>query len=321
MSNNRIIFLYCVTCLINNKYYIGQTVDCSSRWLGHRRDSANPKVPFHHAIKKYGAHNFKFEVIATCKGQDNANELETLLVSQYDSFITNGNGYNATHGGFNAPKSDEWKLALKKWRESLTPEERTEISKKQSEATIKQIAEKGHPGLGTKRTDEQKSNISKALKALDKDSIYTEEVRQTMSEAHIGLKDSEETKKKKSISIKENWQKRQEELLNSGELKCNAPKCNISGLNQKYLIVNNIRYCGKHGQRLKRNGSLEVIPMNERKLTIGKEPSNKKHFSEEQIKYIISVPKSICALSKEFGVTEKVIKRIRQENKTINQYL
>src|SRR5271163_2921813 len=114
-QNDRIIYLYRVTCLINNKIYIGQTVDPSSRWRGHKRDAANPKVPFHHAIKKYGADNFDFEVIVSCRGQDNANELETELVKQYHSYVTNGGGYNATHGGFNAPKSEAWRQAMRDW--------------------------------------------------------------------------------------------------------------------------------------------------------------------------------------------------------------
>jgi group I intron endonuclease len=106
-QDDRIIYLYRVTCAINQKVYIGQTVDPNSRWRGHRRDAADPKVPFHYAIKKHGANNFQFDIIASCKGQDNANDLETTLVAQYDSFITNGKGYNATHGGMNAPKTEE----------------------------------------------------------------------------------------------------------------------------------------------------------------------------------------------------------------------
>ena len=48
-------------------------------------------------IRLYGLENFEFEVVACCKTQDNANELETLLVMQYDSFIKNGKGKLAWH--------------------------------------------------------------------------------------------------------------------------------------------------------------------------------------------------------------------------------
>lgn len=106
--------LYCITNLINNKVYIGQTIDVSKRWSDHRKafNNLNPTQIIHHAMIKYGIENFLFEVIASCNTQDNANELETLLVSQYDSHISAGKGYNATLGGMNSPKTDQWKKKI-----------------------------------------------------------------------------------------------------------------------------------------------------------------------------------------------------------------
>ena len=252
-QNNRIHFLYRATNLVNDKIYIGQSVDTTSRWRGHRRDAADPKVPFHFAIKKYGAHNFNFEIIATCKGQDNANYLETELVAQYDSYVSNGKGYNASHGGMNAPKSEEWIQKMKDWHASLTSEERAVISAKQAAATYNQIATQGHPSQDKLRTEEQKARMSAAQQALDKNTIYTEEVRQRMSEAHIGITDSEETKAKKAESAKEAWEKRIDYSR-----KCEAPGCEVSG-KAKYKIINNIRYCNKHGLRMLRYSRLDTL--------------------------------------------------------------
>jgi group I intron endonuclease len=251
-ESDRIIYIYCVRCLVNNKVYIGQTVKPSARWWQHRNDSINPKVPFHFAIKKYGAQNFEFEVIATCKGQDNANELETLLIAQYDSFISN-NGYNATHGGMNAPKTEEWKKKLSDWHASLTPEEKAKRSEDLSQATLKQIADKGHPAQGTKRTEEQKAKMSAIQKSKDNAAIYTEEVRKRFSEAHIGIKDSEETKQKKSEQAKKAWEDRIDYSR-----KCEAPNCDVHG-KAKYKIVNGIRYCNKHGLRMLRYQRLDAL--------------------------------------------------------------
>jgi hypothetical protein len=82
---------------------------------------------------------------------------------------------------------------------------------------------------------------------------YTEEIRQHMSEVHIGIKDSEETKAKKSESAKEAWDKRIDYSR-----KCDAPGCEVSG-KAKYKIINGIRYCNKHGLRLLRYNRLDCL--------------------------------------------------------------
>jgi len=321
-QNNRIYYLYRVTNKINNKIYIGQTVKPSARWWQHKHDAIDPKIPFHYAINKYGADNFEFEIIATCKSQNDANYIETELVKQYESHISTGKGYNATHGGMNAPKTEEFKQMMKKWHASLSTEERAKISQKQSEATIKQIAEHGHPAQGNKWTEEQRIKLSETLKALDKDAIYTPEVRKRMSEAHIGFKQSPETIIKRTESIKETCNQKRQKLINAGELKCNVPECEIFG-QADYRIINDVRYCMKHGLRILRHGNTDKLPMHvqnnkseeERKkcglANIGRVAHNRKYFEPGQIEYILTCGKSMKALSREFNVTEKVIKRIK----------
>lgn len=251
-TQNVIYHLYRITNIINRKIYIGQTIQPEKRWNQHKTSAANPRMIISYAIKKYGNAAFEFEVIACCKNQEDANETETELVAQYNSLIPSG--YNVSLGGSNAPKSASWIQAMKDWHASLSAEERAEISKKQSEATIQQITIKGHPALGTKRTNEQKVNLSIALKARDHESIYNEEVRQKMSESHIGIKDSQETKQKKSEKAKEAWAKR----VDYSDIKCQAPDCEITG-KAKYKIINDIRFCNKHGLRMLRYGRLEIL--------------------------------------------------------------
>jgi group I intron endonuclease len=247
--------LYKITNRLNEKIYVGQTIEPTKRWYQHRRDAASPKYPIHFAINKYGVHNFEFEVIATCLNQDDANFLEENLIKQYNSLAKDGKGYNISLGGMVAPKSEEWKQSMRDWHASLTPEERARISKKQADATLNQIATQDHPAQGTKRTDEKRVILSHAQQNRNND--YTLEIRQKMSEAHIGIKDSDETKKNKAESAKAAWEKRQSAAIASGELKCNAPGCTVSGvITGKYYFVNDIRYCSKHAQRLKRTGTL-----------------------------------------------------------------
>lgn len=303
IKKERIFYLYRATCLLNNKVYIGQTVNPKTRWKAHYKDSKDPKVPFHFAINKYGLDNFNFEIIASCKTQEDANEAETLLVSQYESHISTGKGYNATYGGMNAPKSEEFKKMMREWYASLPFEKKYEITKKQSEATIKQIATKGHPSTGRFVSEEEKELRRKAR--LENPFEYTDEIRERMSKAHIGNKDSEETKIKKSEAIKKSWEKR----VDYSSKRCEVVGCEVSG-KAHYRIVNGVRYCFNHGLKLIRSGSLESfkkVLCKDRKI-IG----NRYYFNDDEVEYIINCGKSVKELSEEFKVTEKVIRRVRK---------
>lgn len=107
--------IYKITNLINQKTYIGQAINVSKRWSDHRAAAIHnhPVQPIHYALIKYGLENFDFEAIASCKTQDDANFIETELVKQYNSYIEDGKGYNATLGGMNAPKSEKWKAHMR----------------------------------------------------------------------------------------------------------------------------------------------------------------------------------------------------------------
>ena len=301
-------FLYRITNVVNQKVYIGQAADYEHRWADHRRAVRlnKPTQTIHHAIIKYGIDNFIFEVIATCQTIDDANELETELVAQYDSFVSHGKGYNATYGGMNAPKSEAWHQAMRDWRTSLSPEEKMALNQKHSEATSKWLKELGHPCLGLKWTDEQKAKLSVSLKARDKEAMYTPEVRQKMSESHLGILDSEETKQKKSESAKLAW----EERIDYDEFKCATPGCEIQG-KHAYIILDNIRYCSIHGQRLRRTGLLELQPHSSHNK--GGTSHNRTKFTDDQMISILSDIRSLEKIAKDFGVTPKVIKRVKLE--------
>lgn len=188
-------------------------------------------------MAKHGIENFTFEVIVSCKTQEDATEIENILMVQYESRNPQL-GYNLVTGVGYGGHSESTK-------------------QKQSEATKRQIETQGHPAQGKKWTEEQKFNLSTTLKALDKDAIYTEEVRKNMSQAHIGIKDSEETKLKKAEKAKLVWDKRKEKMTAAGELKCNAPHCDVINI-PRFYFVNGVKYCSKHAQRLKKTGSLEL---------------------------------------------------------------
>jgi group I intron endonuclease len=226
---DKIYYLYKITNQINGKNYIGQTIAPKQRWYDHKQASNNPKVPVQFAIKKYGVQNFMFEIIACCINQDDANWTETELVKQYDSFVANGKGYNATLGGMNAPKTEEWKAAMSAIKGGWIGKDHTEENKeifrqyhlgsthseetilKQSQTMKEKVADGWMPKTtftpgadatkywqGKKRSEE---SIRKTAEA-NKGRIVSEETRQKISEAQIGKIIPEEQRQKMSDAKK-----------------------------------------------------------------------------------------------------------------------
>lgn len=227
-------YLYRIVNQLNSKIYIGQTTNANGRWSAHK-SKAKAEEPVQYisrAIAKYGVENFIFEVIATCRTQEDTDKIESILILQHNSRDKQF-GYNVKPGGNVASHSEETK-------------------QKQSEATYRQIAAKGHPAQGRIVTEEEKELHRKSR--LENPLEYTPELRKKMSESHIGIKDSEATKQNKSLSAKEAWEKR----INYDELKCHAPGCEVTG-KHAYKIIDGVRYCNKHGLRLWRYGRLDRI--------------------------------------------------------------
>lgn len=325
--------LYCITIHINNKKYIGQTVDPRKRWDQHIREAKKdiPSMIINRAMKKhcftdgyFDPTKCSFEVIACCLTQEGANDLEELLIKQENSHISNKKGYNVSNGGCNAPKTDAWRKQLSDWHASLTSEERAIRSEALSTSLRAYWATHDSPNIGRKWTPEQ---TTKFIKTRSENPIeYTPEIRQRMSDAHIGIKDTEKTKQKKSQMIKAAWDERNAVRYIEEDIRCHAPGCEVSGKHH-YIILDGIRYCSMHGQRLRKHGSFEEKPriaynkgkkISEatRQKMCGKTPANKIFFSEDDINKILNDPRSANKVAKDFGVSKRVIRRIRQENQS-----
>ena len=90
-------YIYQITNTINGKIYIGKTeATIEERFKEHCKDAFSrnkEKRPLYAAMRKYGIHNFKVELI---EETDRPNEREIYWIEQKRSFK---NGYNATLGG------------------------------------------------------------------------------------------------------------------------------------------------------------------------------------------------------------------------------
>lgn len=92
--------IYLITNIINNKKYIGQSVDINKRFREHIYSSLNANAkdansPLHQAIRKYGKENFCLTILEECNRED-LNEKECFWIQYHDSYHK---GYNATLGG------------------------------------------------------------------------------------------------------------------------------------------------------------------------------------------------------------------------------
>lgn len=116
MENKLVI--YKITNLINNKVYIGQTINYKERLRHHkqtafRESDKNRDKPLYRAIRKYGLENFKFEIIDdTAKTQEELNQKEIYYIELYDCIIDTGKGYNLETGGGNGHKSEYTKRKI-----------------------------------------------------------------------------------------------------------------------------------------------------------------------------------------------------------------
>lgn len=81
----------------SGKSYFGKTNNLILRKKSHILKVKNgSKLPFHNAIRKYGG-NMSWNIFRDNLTEQQAFELESVLIRQYNTFVPNG--YNATMGG------------------------------------------------------------------------------------------------------------------------------------------------------------------------------------------------------------------------------
>lgn len=73
--------VYCITNKINNKFYIGSTVNFKQRWRDHKKLLNSGKhfnIYLQNAVNKYSLDNFEFKILFICNSSE-AKDLEQLL--------------------------------------------------------------------------------------------------------------------------------------------------------------------------------------------------------------------------------------------------
>ncbi len=92
--------IYKISNDINDKIYIGQSVNIAGRWIAHRYAGRNfkntrEKSKIHKAMNELGLDHFIFEIVEECE-IEKLDERETYWIEYFNSYY---NGYNSTKGG------------------------------------------------------------------------------------------------------------------------------------------------------------------------------------------------------------------------------
>ena len=185
----RYYVIYKITNLVNNKIYIGQSINYKNRWRREKYTAFDLNddsydLPLYRAFRKYGFDKFDFSIIEDSLTVENVEEREIYWIAFYKTNIYRYGskfGYNLTDGGFNPiiPTETRNKISKKSTGREVTAETRRLLSrintgrkqsketcqkislaksgKKQSKETIKKRADKLR---GQKRTQEQKNKLS-----------------------------------------------------------------------------------------------------------------------------------------------------------------
>lgn len=153
--------IYLIKNKLNNKCYVGVSIDIYSRWRQHKYWAKNKGVVSRitNSIRKHGIENFEFSIIEQCD-KEFFEEKERFWIDSYDSV---SNGYNLTYGG--------------NLRKILSEETKLKMSKSRT---------------GVAKSKEHRANLVASIKSID--------VRKKISHSLKGRKITEETKKKMSLA-------------------------------------------------------------------------------------------------------------------------
>lgn len=162
------IGIYSITNIINNKKYIGQSVNIKCRLRNHKWELRHNKHFNDHLQKsfnKYGEGCFVFDVVCKCK-EDELDELEKYYISYYNC-MNPEYGYNATNGGnLNKHLSDE---TIQKMRDVRGGENSGMWGKRHTEETKAIMRKKA---LGRVLSDETKQKLSESHKGKLAQPLY-----------------------------------------------------------------------------------------------------------------------------------------------------
>lgn len=150
------MIIYLVTNIINNKQYVGQTIQTiEKRWRCHQTKGH----ALFCAIKKYGVHNFTIEQLDIANNIEELNIKEQEWIRKLNSVAPNG--YNLRLGGDSGGRhSNETKEKISKAGMGRVVSEKTKLLKREQMSGEKNPMFGKTPNLGKHHSEETKLKIS-----------------------------------------------------------------------------------------------------------------------------------------------------------------
>ena len=188
----------------SGKIYIGQSVNIKQRISFYKNYKCEKQRKLYASLKKHGWESHKFEVIHLCEVSE-LNNLEKHYIKINDSFDT-VNGLNLMSGGDGCRHSKETIIKLKnrvvsiETRQKLSDIQKGKISFRKGKKNTKEHNEKV-----------SKTRIERNIKVWNdgiKRPEFSNEWKENMSKSHIGLKHTEEQKKKHKEGLLRWWAER-----------------------------------------------------------------------------------------------------------------
>lgn len=180
-------YIYKITNLVNNKIYVGQTLQSiQNRWNQHIstafKENSSDKYAIHYAIRKYGIKNFSFGIIEEVSN-NLLDERECYWIKKLNTHISYHQGYNMTFGGEGRNTTDV-SLIISLWEKGLTL---TEISNKTGYSRVTCSIHLKSLGLTTKDffTRRENYNSKKFSKKIFQYSLQGDLIKQWNSLAEI----------------------------------------------------------------------------------------------------------------------------------------
>lgn len=191
--------IYIIKCVVNEKLYIGSSVNCRTRCKDHVRllsKGTHGNKYLQAAWNKYGAKNFNFWVLEECPTEDSLLVREQFWIDKYRSAEI---GFNCAYPVKGRVSSERMAAAHKAYWGSLTTEERKERLEHLGTGVFQEKATAG------KRRPAHRARVSAIVKAqwaeLPEFQIRKEELRERFE----SFKDNPAVLGKISVKAKKRW--------------------------------------------------------------------------------------------------------------------